>query len=39
MLHTSLVLLRSQQSRILQAPLWYRENRIPSLPFVFFWRY
>ena len=37
MLHTSLVLLRSQQSRILQAPLWYPENRIPSLPFVFFW--
>ena len=39
MYHTSLVLLRSQATRILQSPLWFRENRIPTLPFIFFWRY
>ena len=39
MLHTSLVLLRSQQSRMLQAPLSFPQNRVPPRDFVFFWRY
>jgi hypothetical protein len=39
MMHITLITRRSQQSRILQAPLYRKENRIPAAEFVFFWRY
>ena len=39
MQQASLIMRRSQQSRILQAPLHHADNRIPTLDFVFFWRY
>ena len=39
MLQVQLITSRSQQSRILQAPLYYEENRVAALPFAFFMRY
>ena len=39
MLQTHLVTSRSQQTRILQSPLFYKENRVTALPLVFFLRY
>ena len=39
MLQVQLVTSRSQQSRVLQAPLYFEENRVAALPFVFFMRY
>ena len=39
MLQTHLVTSRSQQTRILQSPLFYPENRVTPLPLVFFLRY
>ena len=39
MLHVSDILTRSQLTRIIQAPLFHRANRIAPLPFVFIWRY
>ena len=39
MQHISLILRRSQQSRILQAPQHYKDNRLLPLDFIFYWRY
>ena len=39
MFHTCLVTARSQQTRILQCPLLYLENRVSAMAFVFFMRF
>jgi hypothetical protein len=39
MTHTDLLTRRSQQTRTLQAPLCYKENRISAKPFIYFMRY
>ena len=39
MMHTSLLMLRSQATRIINSPLFYEKNRIDAREFVFYWRY
>jgi hypothetical protein len=39
MTHTQLLCIRSQATRSLQAPLFYKGNRISRLPFIFYIRY
>ena len=39
MQHVTLIILRAQLSRIMQAPLHHRDNWIEALDLIFFWRY